>query len=161
MTQVEMKCPLSREDTADVLLDYSAGRLDKARAARLERHMETCDACAAFGAQQDAMWLALDEWEPEPVSMDFNRRMWLKIDLLEATPWYMRLGSSWKPGFALAAAVVLVATAFVMDHSSTVVVSPNVSITDVDQVEKTLDDVQLLKQFDSTVTATAASKTAM
>lgn len=166
MTQVEMKCPLSLEDGADVLLDYSAGRLDKARGSLLARHMETCHACAAFGARQGALWSALDEWEPEPVSMDFNRRMWRKIDLLEATPWYRRLGNSlrpgsWKPGFALAAAVVLVATAFVMDHSETVVVSPGVSITEVDQVEKTLDDVQLLKQFDSTVTETAASKTAM
>jgi anti-sigma factor RsiW len=166
MTQVEMKCPLSHADTADVLLDYSAGRLDKARASLLTRHMETCDACAAFGAQQAALWSALEEWEPEPVSMDFNRRMWQKIDLLEATPWYRRVADSlrlgtWKPGFALAAAVVLVATAFVMDHGDNVAVSPGVSITEVDQVEKTLDDVQLLKQFDSTVTETAASKTAM
>jgi anti-sigma factor RsiW len=166
MTQVEMKCPLSREDTADVLLDYSAGRLDKARASLLARHMETCDACAAFGVQQAALWSALDEWEPEPVSMDFNRRMWQKIDLLDAAPWHRRLADSlrlgsWKPGFALVAAVVLVATAFVMDHSGAVAVSPSVSITEVDQVEKTLDDVQLLKQFDSTVTETAASKTAM
>ena len=173
MTQVEMKCPLSREDTADVLLDYSAGRLDKARASLLARHMETCDACAAFGVQQAALWSALDEWEPEPVSMDFNRRMWQKIDLLDAAPWHRRLADSlrlgsWKPGFALVAAVVLVATAFVMDHSGAVAVSPSVSITEpgvsiteVDQVEKTLDDVQLLKQFDSTVTETAVSKTAM
>ena len=113
MTQVEMKCPLSREDTADVLLDYSAGRLDKARASLLARHMETCDACAAFGVQQAALWSALDEWEPEPVSMDFNRRMWQKIDLLDAAPWHRRLADSlrlgsWKPGFALVAAVVLV-----------------------------------------------------
>jgi len=168
MTHVEIKCPLLREDSADVLLDYSAGRLDKARAARLERHMETCDACAAFRVQQGALWSALDEWEPEPVSMDFNRRMWQKIDLLDATPWYRRLTYSWKPGLALAAAVVLVATAFVMDHGGTVaqkhdvsITEPGVSVTEVDQVEKTLDDVQLLKQFDSTVTETGASKTAM
>jgi hypothetical protein len=99
--------------------------------------------------------------------------MWQKIDLLDAAPWHRRLADSlrlgsWKPGFALVAAVVLVATAFVMDHSGAVAVSPSVSITEpgvsiteVDQVEKTLDDVQLLKQFDSTVTETAASKTAM
>jgi anti-sigma factor RsiW len=166
MTQVEMKCPLSREDTADVLLDYSARRLDKARAARLERHMESCEACAAFGVQQGALWSALDEWEPEPVSMDFNRRMWQKIDLLAAEPWYRRLADSlrfgaWKPAIPLAAAVLLVATAFVMDHSGTVAQTHDVSITEVDQVEKTLDDVQLLKQFDSTVTETGASKTAM
>jgi len=166
MTQVEMKCPLSREDTADVLLDYSARRLDKARAARLERHMESCEACAAFSVQQGALWSALDEWEPEPVSMDFNRRMWQNIDLLAAEPWYRRLADSlrfgaWKPAIPLAAAVLLVATAFVMDHSGTVAQTHDVSITEVDQVEKTLDDVQLLKQFDSTVTETGASKTAM
>lgn len=174
MTQVEMKCPLSREDTTDVLLDYSAGRLDKSRASLLERHMETCDACAAFRVQQGALWSALDEWEAEPLGMDFNRRMWQKIDLLEVAPWYRRLADSlrlgaWKPAIPLAAAVVLVATAFVMDHSGTSssrshesgAVSPSVSVTEVDQVEKTLDDVQLLKQFDSTVTETGAPKTAM
>ncbi len=172
MTHVEMKCPLWHEDSADVLLDYSAGRLDKARAAALERHIETCDACAVFGVQQSALWSALDEWEPEPVSMDFNRRMWQKIDRLEAEPWYRRLADSlrlgaWKPVIPLAAAVVLVATAFVMDHSGNIPVSPgvreanDVSITEVDQVERTLDDVQLLKQFDSTVTETGESKTAM
>ena len=166
MTQVEMKCPLSREETADVLLDYSAGRLDNARAGRLERHMQACEACAAFGVQQGALWSALDEWEPEPVSMDFNRRLWQKIDLLDAAPWYRRLADSlrlggWKPAIPLVAAVVLVATAFVMDHSGNVAQTHDVSITEVDQVEKTLDDVQLLKQFDSTVTETGASKTAM
>jgi predicted anti-sigma-YlaC factor YlaD len=166
MTQVEMKCPLSREETADLLLDYSAGRLDKARVALLERHMKNCEGCAAFGLQQGALWAALDEWEPEPVSMDFNRRMWQKIDLLEAEPWYRRLADSlrlggWKPAIPLVAAVVLVATAFVMDHSGNVAQTHDVSITEVDQVEKTLDDVQLLKQFDSTVTETGASKTAM
>ena len=87
--------------------------------------------------------------------------LWQKIDLLQATPWYRRMTFSWKPGLALAAAVVLVATAFVMDHGGTVAQTHDVSITEVDQVEKTLDDVQLLKQFDSTVTETAASKTAM
>jgi anti-sigma factor RsiW len=172
MTHVEMQCPLLHEDSADVLLDYSAGRLDKARAAQLERHMETCDACAAFGVQQSALWSALDEWEPEPVSMDFNRRMWQKIDLVKAEPWYRRLADAlrlgvWKPVIPLAGAVVLVATAFVMDHRGTVPVAPSVtnpaavSITEVDQVEKTLDDVQLLKQFDSTVTEASSSKTAM
>jgi hypothetical protein len=48
-----------------------------------------------------------------------------------------------------------------MDHSGAVTQTHDVSITEVDQVEKTLDDVQLLKQFDSTVTETGASKTAM
>jgi anti-sigma factor RsiW len=170
MTHREMTCPLLSDDSVDVLLDYSAGRLDKARSARLERHMEACDACAAFRVEQSALWSALDEWEPEPVSMDFNRRLWHKIDVQAAAPWYWRLADSlrmgtWKSAIPLAAAALVVAVGFMMDHQGITPLTPGVagtkgvSITEVDQVEKTLDDVQLLKQFDSTVTEAGASKT--
>ena len=65
----------------------------------------------------------------------------------------------------LAAAALVVAVGFMMDHQGITPLTPGVagtkgvSITEVDQVEKTLDDVQLLKQFDSTVTEAGASKT--
>lgn len=168
MTQREMNCPLLAEDTADVLLDYSAGRLDKTRSARLLRHMETCGACAAFLTEQTALWSALDEWEPEPVSMDFNRRLWQGIDRIAGAPWYRRLADAlrvgaWKPAIPLTAAVLIVAAGFMMDHQGTVPFTTSaaggngVSVMEVDQVEQTLDDVQLLKQFDSIVTEAGGS----
>ena len=169
MTNREMVCPLSAEDTFDVLLDYSAGRLDAARSARLERHMESCDACAAFRVEQSALWSALDEWAPPPGRMDFDDNLWQRIDSMDV-PWhrrlldFLRLGT-WKPAIPLAAAALVVAAGFLMDHrgitplSSGVPQTNSASVTEVDQVEKTLDDVQLLKQFDSTVTQAGASKT--
>src|SRR5580658_3433416 len=73
-----MTCPLQMEET-DLLLDYSAGRLDARRAAMLAQHMETCSECATFRHDQKAVWDALDLWEPASVSMDFNRRLWQRI----------------------------------------------------------------------------------
>jgi anti-sigma factor RsiW len=171
MTEVEMNCPLSHENGADILLDYSAGRLDRLRSARLARHMESCHECAAFRDAQNAVWSALDEWEPAPVSMDFNRRLWQRIDRTAARPWYLRLRDSlgstmWKPAIPLGAAALVVVAAFVMDQRETLSINPAVhgvgargpSSIEVKQVEETLDDVQLLKQFDSTVTEAGASK---
>jgi len=176
-----MICPLksevngadvSGEDAVDVLLDYSAGRLDESRLALFERHIAVCAECSAFLAGQAEVWQTLDAWEPEPVSVDFNRRMWQKIDAAEAAPWYRKLADSlrfgaWKPALPLAAAVFLVTTGFMMDHQRTVSVAPNVanaagvSVTEAEQVEKTLDDIQLLRQLDAAAGAEPNSSKTM
>ena len=103
-----MNCPLLEQ--TDLLLDYTAGRLDSATAALFERHMENCTHCAAFRTEQAVLWNALDAWEPEPVSLSFNRTLWQRIDAIAAEPWYRRLidgfrFGAWKPALPLAAAV--------------------------------------------------------
>jgi anti-sigma factor RsiW len=172
-----MNCPLQREETGDVLLDYSARRLDAARTAVLEQHMEKCPKCASFRSDQALLWDALDTWEPMPVSRDFNRRLWQRIDAAAAAPWYTRVAESlrfanWKPVFPLAAAVLVIAGGFLLDQRDSREPAPGinveagsvktgsvktgsvqgVSMTEVDQLEQTLDDIQLLHQLD-TVTA--------
>jgi anti-sigma factor RsiW len=159
-----MNCPLQSEDTLNLLLDYSAGRLDTARTVALERHMHACSGCAEFRLRQTALWEALDAWEPEPVSMSFNRSLWQKIEAAAAAPWYRRLADAlrfgaWKPAFPLAAAAVLIVAGFVYDHRNTETLAPSVSgvsVSEAEQVEKTLDDIQLLRQFDA---ASGDSKT--
>jgi hypothetical protein len=174
MKQQAMNCPLESESTFDVLLDYSAGKLDRARAARLERHMLLCAECSSFLAGQTELWQTLDTWEPEPVSMDFNRRLYQRIEAETAAPWYLRIGEflrmgAWKPAIPLAAAVVLVAAGFMMDHPGAFPVTQNVETAsgltagvteiDADQVEKTLDDIQLLRQLDASAVEPNSSKT--
>jgi anti-sigma factor RsiW len=157
-----MTCPLQREET-DLLLDYSAGRLDAAKAAVLAQHVESCAVCASFRAEQTAVWNALDLWEAAPVSMDFNRRLWQRIEASAAAPWYRSLRDSlrfanWKPVFSLTAAILVIAAGFLLDHPGgnpgnnapvTGVSVTNVSLKDADQVEQTLDDIQLLQQLDT------------
>jgi hypothetical protein len=168
-----MACPLQSDDSFDVLLDYSSGKLDPARSSWLEQHSLICADCSAFLAGQTDLWQALDAWEPESVSLDFNRRLWQRIDAEAAPTWRRKLSDFfargvWKPALPLTAAALLVVAGFVMDHQSAPAiqsaqkvadVSSGVSEIDVDQLEKTLDDLQLLSQLDSSSPAPAASRT--
>ena len=146
----------------ETLLDYTAGRLSPDKTATLDLHMQTCPDCAALRLEQTAVWDALDAWEPAPVSVDFNRRLWQRIDAAEAAPWYQRLGDSfrfgnWKPAFALTAAMIVIAAGFVLDHPAerATTGAEGVSTTEAEQVEQTLEDLQLLHQFDSFTPAAA------
>ncbi len=170
-----MNCPLQKEETADLLLDYSARRLDAATAAMLERHIESCPGCSEFRAEQAVVWDALDRWEPMPVSMDFNRRLWRRIDEAATAPWYRSLGDSlrlanWKPVFPMAAAILVIAGGFLLDHRGVVernrAAAPpaaveGVSVTQADQLEQTLDDIQMLRLLDAANTPNGGSSKRM
>jgi anti-sigma factor RsiW len=161
-----MTCPLRTEET-DLLLDYSAGRLDAARAAVFAHHMETCPDCASFRMEQKTVWDALDAWEPAPVSMDFNRRLWQRIDAAGVAPWYRSLVESlrfanWKPVVPLTAAILVIAAGFLLDHPGAVNNTvPGVSLNEATQVEQTLDDIQLLDQLDAVMPVSTAKSKSM
>jgi anti-sigma factor RsiW len=165
-----MTCPLQTQET-DLLLDYSTGRLDAARTAMLSRHVESCPACSSFRTEQTAVWNALDLWEPAPVNMDFNRRLWQRIDAAGAAPWYRSLRNSlhfanWKPLIPLTAAILVIAAGFLLDHPRDSAPVPGVSVMGVslkeaDQVEQTLDDIQLLQQLDAVMPPNAGNSKRM
>jgi hypothetical protein len=162
-----MTCPLQTEQT-DLLLDYAAGRLDArgmdargaAGFAQLAQHLETCADCASFLREQQQVWDALDLWEPAPVSMDFNRRLWQRIDAAAAAPWYTSFAewlrfANWKPVIPLTAAILTIAAGFLLDHPGARNPAAGLSVRDADQVEQTLDDIQLLHQLDAVTTPVA------
>lgn len=159
------QCP-----TEDLLLDYTAGRLDPVKAALFDRHASQCARCASLKSAQAAVWLRMDEWKPARVSEGFNRELWRRIDAEEQMSSWGFAGSRrfsfWKQVAPLAVATALVVTAFVFDHSSArpgmmPVASTNtaisVSVSEADQLERALDDVQLLREVDA---ASAAAKPA-
>lgn len=156
-----MNCPIRNEETADLLLAYTARRLDPARTATLENHMDVCPECAEFRAGQELVWQALDAWEAPPVTPDFNRRLYQRIEIEAAAPWYKRLFTTpiamWKPVIPLAAACMLVVAGFMLDHPVTNIAPPNPipaihSVAEAEQVENALDDLQLLRQLDTSGT---------
>jgi hypothetical protein len=153
-----MNCPIRTEETAELLLAYTARRLDPVKTAILESHMDVCAQCAEFRNRQELVWQALDAWEAPAVTADFNRRLYRRIDAEAAAPWYTRLFNTpwamWKPAIPLVAAGLLVVAGFVMDHGLGVTTSSptpaiRVSVTEAEQVENALDDLQLLRQLDS------------
>lgn len=162
-----MNCPIRTEETAELLLAYTARRLDPAKTAILESHMDVCPECAEFRVRQELVWQALDAWDAPPVTSDFNRRLYQRIEFEAAAPWYRRLFTTpwvmWKPAIPLACAALVVVAGFVFDHpvsvnSPAAPPSIRVSVTEAEQVENTLDDLQLLRQLDSS-TAPAPSET--
>ena len=152
----------------DVLLDYISGSLEPAKAAMFERHAEQCAHCAALRTAQAAVWRSMDEWKPAAVGEGFNRELWRRIDAEpEASSWTFRF-SFWKQVAPLAVATALVVTAFVFDHSTRRPLTPTatstpvvVTLSDADQIERALDDIQLLQAVDASPAPVKAASNLM
>ncbi len=142
-----MNCGLKENERADLLLRNTS----EAAA----NHFERCVSCRQASLQQAAVWQALDSWNVPPVSSGFNRHLYAKIDAVANESWYERLAASVRPLFAqpawaLGVAGALFVAGFVFDHRTTRTpqVPVQVSTTEAEQVERTLDDLEMLRQFD-------------
>jgi hypothetical protein len=102
-----MKCPLEAKRD-EVLLAYSSRKLDAADVPTLEGHLENCPACRDFVQAQRAVWDLLEVWEPAPVSADFDRRLYQRVD--RHVPWIERLLAPLQ-GLGLGRAVPIAASA--------------------------------------------------
>jgi len=163
---MKTNCP-----TEDMLLDYIAGRLNRTQASLFEAHAEHCAHCAALRTSQAAVWQSLDEWKPAPVSAGFNRELWRRIDAdARQSSWTRELAAAlqfsfWKRLAPLAVAVALIATGFVFDHAGKQAgtIQPEsaasivITASEADQLDRALDDIQLLDEVDASAPAQPAS----
>ena len=158
---------MKSDENAELLLAYCARKLEPDSVAILERHMAICPECAGLRDRQQAVWTALDTWQAEPVSADFDRRLHARIDAADAAPWLQRAWDRvadvfrpmiWRPAYPLAALCALIVAAFVLDRRPGVDPQPaqpseiRVSATEAEQVERTLEDMEMLRQFDLVTT---------
>ena len=150
-----MDCPIRTQENTHWLLEYSAGRLDREHAALLARHVETCQECARFVEGQQRVWSALSQWEVDPVSAGFDRRLYRIIDA-QPVSWKDRLFRPlqplWRPVIPLAAACLLIVVGVVL-HAPQATPRPAASQVAVEkneaeQVERTLDDMQMLRELE-------------
>jgi len=141
---------------AEYLLDYASGELNPTMRTQIEQHMLACPACREFAANQQTVWQALDSWEPAEVSMDFDRRLYQRIE--QQVTWWTRLTRPFNPlfrhGVPIAAAAGLVMVAgFLMNRPPTApVVTPAqesavVEPLQPEQVEPALEDMETLREF--------------
>jgi anti-sigma factor RsiW len=153
-----MNCPLGTRNQAELLVGYSSGRLDAAAHAAVEQHLETCQECRDFVRQQKAIWQALDLWTPEPISPEFNRRLYQRIDA--QTTWRDWMVVPLRPlfshrGVPLAAAAALLLFAGVMFDRTPMPPKPSPRVGAVaeadglqpDQVLKALDEMDELSRL--------------
>jgi anti-sigma factor RsiW len=166
---MKTNCPTPNCPTEDILLDYTAGRLNRTQTALFDKHAGHCARCAALRMSQAAVWQSLDEWKPAPVSDGFNRELWRRIDAdAHKSSWTQELAavlqfSFWKRLAPLAVAMALIVTGYMYDHAGTQTgkLQPDsgasivVTASEADQLDRALDDIQLLDEVDASATAPA------
>ncbi len=145
-----MKCPLEARRN-EVLLAYSAGNLNAADMPLLESHLEICPGCRDFVRAQSAMWDALDIWEPAPVSADFDRRLFARMD--RQVSWFDRLMRPFQPFWLGRAVPVAAAAAVVLMAALLVQRTPQVDVPQPEQVVAALDEMDALSQLSAPVHA--------
>lgn len=156
-----MKCPLEVRENAGCLLDYVSGKLDAGKRSQIEDHMAGCPACREFAGGQQAVWQTLDSWEAAPVSMDFDRRLYQRIE--QQVSWWSRLTQSLNPLIrhavpAAAVAGVVLMAGLLLDRPAAKPASPvqesaQMEPLQADQVAHAVDDMEMLRDFNSLVRA--------
>lgn len=147
-----MMCPIEIGEESE-LLAYSGHKLQSSRAAALERHLESCTACREFVEGQRAVWLALDAWQTPPVAVDFDRRLFRRMEQ-EPAGWSNRWLRSLllRPGLPLAAAACLVVAVGLILERPDAPPAPQLPASQVqnlqpEQVENAFDDMKMLSDF--------------
>jgi anti-sigma factor RsiW len=162
-----MMCPMEAEGNADLLLDYAAGKLKADIREQMEQHMKICAACGQLAGAQSSVWNALDEWEPAEVSLDFDRRLYARIEQQQA-PWWTRWMRPFNPLFrhavpiAAAAGVIVMAGLVIYRPYSAptapVPTSAQVEALQPEQLQGALEEMETLREFNHLVPDTADSK---
>lgn len=125
--------------------------------AELERQIASDPDLAHMAALQDHVWRALDSWEAPAVTEAFDRKLYARIQNLQEVPWYSRVFSAvgaalHRPALQLSVALIGVFAGIAVEqsHSRVNSVQPaglSVSVSDAEQIENSLDDLQLLHQI--------------
>lgn len=151
---------------AGLLLDYAAGKLKTGARAQLEQHIAACPTCREFAGAQQTVWQALEDWEPAEVSLDFDRRLYARIE--RDAFWWTRFMRPLNPLFrhsvpiAAAAGVVIMAGLLlyrpVAMPPAPAPQSAQVEALQPEQVEQALGDMEMLREFNHLVPDTADPK---
>jgi anti-sigma factor RsiW len=155
---------------AELLLDYAAGKLKADVRAEMERHIAACPACSEYAGAQQTVWQALECWEPAEISLDFDRRLYARIeqDASWRTRWWTRFLQPLSPflrhslPIAAAAGVVIMA-GLLMNRPAAAPASPapqsaQVEALQPEQLETALDDMEMLREFNHLVPDNAGPK---
>jgi anti-sigma factor RsiW len=150
----------------ELLFDYAAGKLKPGEREQMAQHIKDCPACSAFAGAQQTVWDALDVWEPAEVSLDFDRRLYARIE--QDAPWWKRWMQPLNPLFrhsvpVAAAAGVVIMAGLLMNRPANPPQAPSPKTAQIEslqpeQVENALADMEVLRQFNQLVPDSAEPK---
>lgn len=148
---------MTREQVVDRILNSTAPPLNDAEQLEFRRWLDQEPELRTLFEQQQALFRAMDLWESEAPSSNFDQAVYARIKQdAEAQPfWHKLLFASWKPALAagLAAAALLLGT-LVFDFESTqeptqVAVKSAPESEYYEEIERALDDMEMLVNFDA------------
>jgi hypothetical protein len=122
-------------------------------------HLRECPECAAFASAQRSVSAALDLWEAPPVSADFDRRLYQRIE--QEVPWWDFLvrpfrplaGPRWLP-VAAAAGLMIAVGLWVERPGETPIVVPasaQVQALPPEQAADALQEMQVMQEFSNLI----------
>jgi len=160
-----MNCLTQFGENSELLLAYSAGKLNAESKAELDRHLETCPGCRELVRHQESVWSALDSWEAAPVSPDFDRRLLRRIE--QEVSWWDRLLRPFRPMLVrqalpvAAAALVMVTASSLLRQPASLQPAPQTESAQLEavqpeQVENAVQAMQMLSDFSHQVKAAAS-----
>ena len=150
-----MECPSESRHGAELWIGYVAGTLVPEVELGLRLHLEACQSCREAVKAQEAVWSALDHWTPVSVSPSFDEALFRRIANEEQAPRWRRLLQarwSWRPVMPLAAFCAALIVAFFLrtPPAEAPSMSRSAPAAQIEQVERVLDDMDMLKQMSAT-----------
>ena len=153
-TEGNVECPLDSRYSADLIIAYCAGKLAFEVQNALEQHLRLCAKCRATTEGQKDVWGALDSWTPVSVPANFNEAVYRRIAAEASKPCRLfGANRSWAPALPMAAACIALITIFLLRTPPPGKDSPppRLSLPEIEQVERALDDMDMLKQLSVTM----------
>jgi hypothetical protein len=156
--EVSMSCPIERRERSELAAALVSGKLEGWPAGEFGNHVRGCADCRKAVEEQRALWRSLDEWSAPPVSGDFNRRLYARIEN-EGSWWEVALRRVWglagKRGLPVAATagVVLLAGLLLRQPGAPPMASnpesAEVVAVGAEQAESALADMEMMREFSS------------
>ncbi|HEV2689786.1 MAG TPA: zf-HC2 domain-containing protein [Bryobacteraceae bacterium] len=147
------ECPLENGNSAELIVAYGARTLAPETEAAFERHMSACAKCRELAAAQREIWSVMDAWTPQPISQNFDQKLYQRIATEEQGAWWrraLRANWSWRPAMSVAAACAVLLAAFLLRSPAPPAATPqpqNQPKLEIEQVQHALDDIEMLKKL--------------
>ena len=166
-----MQCPLKANDrtgeayrrASEAIIAYAAGTMPAVDTTAFRQHLDGCAECKRTMDAQREVWSALDSWTSTDVPSHFDERLYAQIEAYEHQSWGTRVWRRfadnfspdwlWKPVMPVAVACTALVVASLLPGPSPLhLATPRVeqasgTRVDVQQVERALDDLDMLTQF--------------
>lgn len=147
---------MTREEALERIIAAGGPPTEALERREFEAWLERDPELRSISAQQQELWRTMETWEPVELSLDFNRRLYERIDAQEArrNP-FLGWFASLRPSFAIGLAVLVVAAAsIVVERPAPRPVAVKAQLAPIaderlrEEIDRVLDDLEMLADFE-------------